>query len=134
MEKQEIRKIIETSNLSNAIFDAELCQSWGDIPEFTELYAALPDWLTDAINVGHLEFDGNVDRDFWGSDSVVQFSIYSPARGTKELQNISEKMDDWQEECEEDYANFCDGMAEAVWAFIQKQENFKVFDSIMRGE
>jgi len=133
LNKKIIRKIIETSNLLNAVFDAELCQSWGDIPEFTELYAALPDWLTDAIDAGQLDFDGDFDRDFWGSDSVVQFSIYAIKKGTQGLRDLSDRLDEWQEQNENEYSAFCDGMSKAVWAFIQVQENFTTFDAIVRG-
>lgn len=132
MTKHEVQKIIENNNFSNAIFEADLCSSLGDVTEFDDLYHALPDWLVEAVDNGSLELDDMWDPEYWGSSSVVQIAIREPVGNYQSP--MGQQLETWQEEHEEEYAAFCSGLEAALWEHLKKQENFEVFNAVMQGE
>jgi hypothetical protein len=136
MNKQEIQDIIESKSLSTAIFEAELCTDLGIVPEFDALYEGLPEWVSTAIDNSELEIDDTWDAEYWGSDSVVQICIQprNPGRGTQELRDLAEKLGSWKDEHEKEYSDFCGGMEQAIWKYVQQQENFDLFDAVMCGK
>lgn len=129
MNAQEIRKIIENKNLSQAAFDCDLVPDFGSLPEFDGLYDTLPEWLQEGIDGGYYEIEENWDHEYWGSDSVLQLAIRD-CRGAE----YRRRLDAWKDENEKIYCAFCSGLEKAIWKYMEKQENFKVFDSIMKGE
>jgi hypothetical protein len=130
MNAQEIRKIIENRNLSQAAFDCDLVPDFGILPEFNRLYDTLPEWLQEGINNGDFEIEENWDPEYWGSNSVLQLAIRG--RGAK----YQKRLDAWKDEDENEkvYCAFCSGLERAVWGYMKKQENFKAFDAAVKGK
>ena len=129
MTRAQIETIIESKSLASAVFEADLYTFLTD--EYYTEFDKLPEWLQTAINDGKSEVEENWDGSYWKNDNVVQVQIHSNKYTYDELHD---RLEAWKDEHDYDYVDFCNKVEDSIWAHIQTQENFQVFDAIMRCE
>lgn len=125
---QAMEDLINSNNFESALFEAGLIDEFMVIDEFCDLYEELPQTIQNLIDGSNAEYETTFDREYWGSDSVVQIRIQACDK------TWNTEIETWKEENEVFYAEWCDKAEKAIWRHIQRQNNFKVFDMAMRGK
>jgi hypothetical protein len=123
---QEMEDLINSQNFESALFEAELIDDFMAIDAFCDLYENLPEQITDLIDGNNAEYEATFDREYWGSDSVVQIKIQACNK------TWNTEIETWKEE--KFYAEWCDKAEKAIWRHITQQPNFAAFDMAMRGK
>lgn len=125
---QKMEELINSKNFESALFEAGLIDDFMMSEGFDHHYESLPEWLSELIDNGDAEYEGFFDKDYWGSDSVIQVRIH--ARG----EEWNEKIEEWKEDNEDIYNSWCSKAESLIWKHIQQQKNFYIFDMAMKGE